>query len=199
MKIGIMGGAFDPIHIGHLIAADSAREQCGLDEVWFIPTAESPLKHGAPGANDAQRYEMVLAAIDGHPAFRALDLELKRGGVSYSFDTVSELRERYPGYEFSYIIGSDRVHDLAQWHRIGELAGIAGFIGLERPDEPLRTDSLPDFLQERLHLAEMPALGVSSTAIRRRLAAGRTIRYLVPDSVYLYIRRHMPYGSTRDD
>lgn len=198
-KIGIMGGTFDPIHVGHLIAAETAREQGGLDEVWFIPTADPPLKDRAPLEPGERRYEMVRLAAESHAAFRVLDIELKRGGISYSIDTVTELRKLYPEHAFFYIIGSDRMNDLPRWHRIEELSKLAGFIGMERPGEPLRFDGLPEFLRKPLLLAEMPLIGLSSTELRSRLASGRSVRYLVPGPVYAYIRRLGLYGSRADD
>lgn len=197
MKIGIMGGTFDPIHIGHLIAAEAAREQAGLDEVWFIPTADPPLKDKAPSAAADQRYEMVRLAVENHSRFRVLDIELKRGGVSYSIDTVTELRKQFPGHAFCYIIGSDRINDLPRWHRIEQLSKLAGFIGLERPSNASRMDGLPSYLQ--LQLVEMPPIGISSTDLRERLAAGQSIRYRVPEPVGDYIRRRGLYGSRNDD
>lgn len=194
-KIGIMGGTFDPIHTGHLLAAEKAREQCGLDQVWFIPSYMPPLKAGEPGAGGEHRYAMAEAAVETNEAFRVRDIELKRGGVSYSYDTAHELMSRYPGHSFAYIIGSDRINDLAQWHRIEELARLVSFIGLERPGESARPDLLPPYLREKLTIVEMPAIGISSTDIRRRLNAGLSVRYMVPDSVDQYIRRHGLYES----
>ncbi|MDF2834395.1 MAG: nadD [Paenibacillus sp.] len=199
VKAGIMGGTFDPIHIGHLIAAQTALEACGLDEVWFIPTASPPLKPSAPGADAYDRLEMVAAAIAGHERFRVLDIELRRGGVSYTIDTIKALRERHPNHSFAYIIGSDRINDLPKWHRIGELAELVTFIGLARPGTTARPELLPDELRGRIAFADMPAIGVSSTGLRERLASGRSIRYLVPDAVIALIRRHGWYGSTKDN
>lgn len=199
MKIGIMGGTFDPIHIGHMIAAEAAREQAGLDEVWFIPTADPPLKDKAPSAAAEQRCEMVRLAVESHGGFRVLDIELKRGGVSYSIDTITELRQQYPGHTFAYIIGSDRINDLPRWHRIEELSKLAGFIGLERPSSAILLDALPSYLKETLQFVYMPQIGISSTELRERMASGRSIRYLVPEPVGGYIRRHGLYGSRNDD
>jgi len=194
-KIGIMGGTFDPIHIGHLIAADNAREQCSLDEVWFIPTYRPPLKDNAPGVSSERRMQMVELAVAGNPAFRAVDIELKRGGVSYSYDTVQELQRLYPQHSFSYIIGSDRINDLAKWHRIEQLAALVTFIGLERPDEPIQLESLPSYLRQRVHLCAMPAIGISSTAIRSRRSSGQSVQYMVPEPVFQFIGRHALYES----
>ncbi|MGI2292759.1 nicotinate-nucleotide adenylyltransferase [Paenibacillus sp. GXUN7292] len=197
--IGIMGGAFDPIHIGHLIAAESAREACKLDEVWFIPTFGSPLKANRPGAEGHHRLAMVEAAISGNSAFRAIDMELARGGTSYSIDTAAELLRQYPAYSFSYIIGSDRINDLPQWHRVEELAAIVSFIGLERPSDAPRLEQLSPRLKERLQMVQMPAIGLSSTALRDKLSAGQSVRYEIPAEVEAYIRRHDLYGSVAAD
>lgn len=194
-KIGIMGGTFDPIHLGHLLAAETALEACGLDEVWFIPSAGPPMKLGDPGADGASRLEMVKMATAPHPRFKAVDLELQRGGVSYSYDTVKDLRERYPDFSFAYIIGSDRINDLQHWHRSEELAELVTFIGVERPDEAADTEALPAYLRDRLVLAVMPQIGISSTDIRQRRLKGNSIRYLVTENVYEYIAEKGLYES----
>ncbi|MFC4104022.1 nicotinate-nucleotide adenylyltransferase [Paenibacillus xanthanilyticus] len=196
MKVGIMGGTFDPIHVGHLIAAQTALEAAGLDEVWFVPSYAPPLKDHEPGADGLARLEMTMLATEPEPRFRVLDMELKRGGVSYSIDTATELVTRHPQHEFAYIIGSDRVNDLAKWHRIEELAARVRFIGLERPGQPLPDSSaLPAFLQGRVEFARMPHIEISSTVIRARAVSGLSIRYYVPDSVYFYIQRNGLYES----
>ncbi|MFD0715041.1 nicotinate-nucleotide adenylyltransferase [Paenibacillus sp. GCM10027626] len=195
MKVGLMGGTFDPIHYGHLLAAETAREACGLNEVWFIPSFVPPLKDHQPGADGEARLEMVYRAIDFQPHFRAMDIELERGGTSYSIDTVEALQQLYPGREFSYIIGSDRVNDLAKWHQIEKLAGLVHFIGVERPGEKIDVSSLPAYIRERLTVIDMPLIDISSTAIRQRRAAGKSVRFLVPDKVYSFMRRNALYES----
>ncbi|WP_138752029.1 nicotinate-nucleotide adenylyltransferase [Paenibacillus sinopodophylli] len=194
-KIGIMGGTFDPIHIGHLIAAETAREQCGLHEVWFIPSYGPPLKTNEPGVSGLRRYEMVCEAVRSNPAFRVLDLELQRGGISYSYDTILELQKRNPKDSFSYIIGSDRINDLPAWYEIEQLAAKVSFIGLERPGTPIQLMTLPNYLQERVTLIPMPGIAISSTMIRNRLQGGMSAQYLVPDPVNSYIRRYKLYES----
>ncbi|WP_424768983.1 nicotinate-nucleotide adenylyltransferase [Paenibacillus sp. sgz302251] len=198
-KVGIMGGTFDPIHIGHLIAAEAAREQCGLEEVWFIPSYGPPLKANEPGASGERRFEMVCGAIESNPAFRALDIELQRGGVSYSYDTVLELKRSSPDTSFAYIIGSDRINDLSEWYRIEELAQHITFIGLERPTDPVLLEELPSFLKDRISLITMPAIEISSTVIRSRVNAGQSVQYLVPDIVLTYMRRYKLYESGAND
>ncbi|MHA7963871.1 nicotinate-nucleotide adenylyltransferase [Paenibacillus sp. CAU 1782] len=194
-----MGGTFDPIHMGHLIAAETAKDCGGLDEVWFIPTSGPPLKDNGPAVPAEWRLEMVRAATVDNPAFSSSDIELKRGGVSYSIDTVRELITLYPEHSFFYIIGSDRINDLPQWHAVEELSSLISFIGLERPSDKADVAALPHFLRERLRLAEMPAIGISSTALRKHLREGRSVRYLLPEAVHQLIRRHGWYGTRRDD
>jgi nicotinate-nucleotide adenylyltransferase len=203
-KAGIMGGTFDPIHIGHMIAAERAMEACGLDEILFVPNAGPPLKGHEPGASPDERWRMVELAAAWHPGFRALDLELRRGGISYTYDTILELEAEMPGTEFHLIIGTDRIRDLPRWHRIGELADKVRFIGVDRPADDgesavsaeTAASELPGKLKERVSYAAMPNLAISSTAIRARLSAGLSVRYLVPDSVLDYI---MEKGLYRHD
>nr|WP_221401221.1 nicotinate-nucleotide adenylyltransferase [Paenibacillus phyllosphaerae] len=191
-----MGGTFDPIHMGHLLAAQAAREAYPLDQVWFIPSGVPPLKGRNPGADSVARLEMTMLATEVEPAFRVLPLEVDRGGVSYSYDTVTELMERHPQAEFAYIIGSDRVNDLVKWHRIEELAAKIRFIGLARPGDPMTPlEELPAFIASRLTIARMPQIELSSTAIRQRVAQGHSIRFMVPESVYSYIQRNGLYES----
>ncbi len=193
-KIGLMGGTFDPVHVGHLLAAESAKEAAKLDEVWFVPNAIPPHKP-QPGTDANTRCAMLEAAIAGNPAFRLEKIELARAGASYTIDTVAQLQEREPDAMFYWIVGSDMINDLPNWRRIEELAERIGFIGLERPDQPSDGSGLPPFIRRRLLRAAMPPLGISSTDIRRRRKDGRSIRYLVPEPVHDYIRRNDLYGS----
>ncbi len=193
MKVGIMGGTFDPVHIGHMLAAEAARVAYGLEEVWFMPSHIPPHKEDA-GVTGMMRLEMTAEAVAGHPSFRTLDLEIKRGGISYTVDTIKALREMYPEHDFSFIIGADMVEYLPKWNRIEELAGMLTFIGVNRPGTKLSVESLPDFLRRVVRIAEMPLIEISSTMIRERAAAGGSIRYMVPDRVYDYIVRSGIYG-----
>lgn len=193
-RTGLMGGTFDPIHAGHLLAAEAAREAAGLDEVWFIPTNVPPHKP-QPGAGARERLEMVRLAIADHPAFRAEQAELDRGGVSYTVDTVAALRERYPERSFYWIVGTDMMNDLPNWHRIEELAAQVRFVCLRRQGEESEEGALPAYLREKLLHAPMPPIGISSTDIRERLRGGRSIRYQVPEAVRDYIERNGLYES----
>lgn len=193
IKVGFMGGTFDPIHYGHLLAAESAREACGLDEVWFVPAGHPPLKENGPEADGESRLEMVYRAIDFQPHFRAMDLELEREGTSYTIDTIKALHGLYPGRTFSIIIGTDRVNDLPQWHEIEALAGMVSFIGVTRAGETFRPEQLPKYITDKLTLVDMPLLDISSTIIKERIAAGRSIRFLLPEKVHSFIRRNGLY------
>ncbi|RUS48756.1 nicotinate-nucleotide adenylyltransferase [Cohnella sp. AR92] len=194
MRTGLMGGTFDPIHIGHLIAAESAMEAAGLEEVWFIPTNTPPHKP-QPGAAARERRDMAEAAIAGRPGFRVEAQELERGGVSYTIDTVIALQERDPEREFHWIVGTDMMNDLPNWRRIEELAERIFFVCLSRQGEESEESSLPEFLRSKLLAAPMPPIGISSTDIRERRRSGRSIRYLVPSAVQDYIERNGLYES----
>ena len=193
MKIGIMGGTFDPIHMGHLLAAEAARDSHELDEIWFMPSHVLPHKPSA-GATGQQRLEMTEAAVKQAPQYEVLGIEMELGGVSYTIDTMRELWRRYPEHEFYFIIGADMVNYLPKWEEIEELASKLTFIGVGRPGFQLHLDDLPDALQDRVLLAEMPLVDISSTAIRRRLAKGHSVRFMIPDAVHQYIVRSGLYG-----
>ena len=193
-RTGLMGGTFDPIHIGHLLAAEAAREAASLDEVWFVPSPVPPHKP-QPGASGEHRRAMVERAIGGHPAFRIEDMELARGGVSYTFDTVAALQKEHPDRSFCWIVGTDMMNDLPNWHRIEELAERISFVCLGRQGEESEERNLPEYLRKRLIPASMPPIGISSTEIRRRVKAGRTIRYQVPEAVREYLERWRLYES----
>lgn len=195
MKVGIMGGTFDPIHLGHLLAAERAGEACGLDEVWFMPASVPPHKLHAPLASADHRLEMVKRAVDGNPRFRVTDFELARGGTSYTVDTVTELKRVYPATEFSYIVGADMVMYLPKWRRIGDLIRLVRFIGVARPGFVLRLDELDPPLRERISIVPMPLMEISSTEIRQRIREGLSVRYLVNAPVLDYMEVNRLYET----
>ncbi|WP_172194042.1 nicotinate-nucleotide adenylyltransferase [Saccharibacillus qingshengii] len=200
MKIGIMGGTFDPIHIGHLVAAETVREELGLDEVWFMPSHIPPHKAEA-GFSGEERMRMVELAIGAQPAFRTLDIELTRGGVSYTADTMGELAEKYPEARFHFIIGTDMVNYLPKWERIEKLVELTRFAAVGRAGYELNSDVLPPSVASQIDYFDMPQLEISSTEIRERLKKGRSARYLVPEKVYDYLQRsgtHAAYARTTD-
>jgi nicotinate-nucleotide adenylyltransferase len=192
-QIGIMGGTFDPIHIGHLIAAESVRAQSKLDEVWFMPTHTPPHKEREPLATPEQRLAMVKLAVADNPYFRAKDIEIRKGGVSYTYVTMKLLQGKYPEYRFHYIIGADMIGFLPQWAHIDALVEIVSFIGLGRPGHAHDKDRLPPHIRKAVCLAEMPLIELSSTQIRQSCYEGKSIRYLVPEAVLSYMEVNRLY------
>lgn len=195
MRIGIMGGTFDPIHIGHLLAAESVRTRVQLDEVWFMPTAVPPHKSNAPKASPEERLQMVRLAVKDNPFFHPFDYELRKGGVSYSIETMTDLRTQYPDHHFYYIIGGDMVQYLPKWVRIEEMVHLVQFIGLHRPGYTVDLAKLPDSIANAVTMIEMPLIDISSTYIRNRCHAGSSIRYWVPNAVEAFIRERKLYES----
>ncbi|MCD1258443.1 nicotinate (nicotinamide) nucleotide adenylyltransferase [Paenibacillus athensensis] len=195
MQVGIMGGTFDPIHTGHLIAAERARVGAGLDQVWLMPANVPPHKPDAPKASAGQRWEMVCRAAADNPFFRPLDVEIRKGGVSYSIETIELLCREHPGVQFAYIIGADMVRFLPKWFRIDEIVRHIRFVGLARPGYPIDLAELPQNIRERVTLVEMPLVELSSSAIRAEKLRGGSIRYWVPDAVYEYIEVNQLYGT----
>ncbi|WP_025693177.1 nicotinate-nucleotide adenylyltransferase [Paenibacillus zanthoxyli] len=193
MKVGIMGGTFDPIHIGHMLVAETARDAFGLEQVWFMPSHIPPHKHAA-GASGEARLALVSEAIKNNGSFRILDWEIVRGGVSYTIETVRQLQERYPTEDFYFIIGADMVQYLPKWKDIDELVRRLTFVGVGRPGNSLNLGTLPVNIAEKVLLADMPMVDISSTMIRERAASGKSIRYMVPEAVYDYVQRSELYG-----
>lgn len=190
-KIGFLGGAFDPIHLGHLIIAQDAHEQAELDSLYLVPTAQSPLKANTPHSTDQQRMDMLVAATKELPQFGIIDDELKRGGESFTYDTVASLRERWPTDRLFWIIGADQVQQLPRWHRIADLIKIVEFICVGRPGHKLEYPiGIP---HERLFTINSHAFDVSSTEIRSRIAAGRSSRFYLPQAVNDYIEKESLY------
>lgn len=193
MKVGIMGGTFDPLHIGHMMAAEAARDTYELQEIWFMPSHIPPHKNKA-GVSGADRLAMVQETVEKHKSFRTLDWEVSRGGVSYTIDTIRGLQEKYPHIDFYFIIGADMVQYLPKWQGIEELVQRLTFIGVGRPGTPLDLDALPPHIAEKVILADMPLVDISSTMLRERAAEGKSIRYMVPEAVFDYVQRSGLYG-----
>jgi nicotinate-nucleotide adenylyltransferase len=212
MRIGIFGGTFDPVHLGHLILAEQCREQARLDQVWFIPAARPPHKGGRDLTPFAQRVEMLALAIAGQPAFRINELEKDRPGPSYTADTLAELHRTNSGAEFFLLVGSDTLADLPNWHepaRVVQLATVLFVNRLDahvtdedallriaaRPYEPRivdlqsseRTIDLALGVPLRYQRILMPLIDIASRDLRRRVADGKSVRYLVPRAVEAYI------------
>jgi len=184
MKIGFYGGTFDPVHHGHLILARDAVEALELDRLYFIPNSISPHKASAEAAPAAVRAAMLRAAIEDEPRFDMDELELERTGISYTIDTILAMRDRFgPDTEFFYLLGQDNVADLGSWRRVDELHHLVTFAVLSRSE---LSTPLPYLTLHR-------RIEISSTEIRKRIANGQSIRYLVPDKVFELIERHSLY------
>lgn len=187
MATGVFGGSFDPVHHGHLIAADRAAEALGLETVLFVPCARQPLKAGGPVAKPGERREMVQLAIQGHPRFALETFEVDRPGPSYTVDTLRWLRGRWPDDRLVLILGADAAANLPRWRAADEVARLAEIAVLTRPGAP---EIASAFVKR---LVATPAIEISASDIRARCLAGKSIRYLVPETVAAYIERHHLY------
>ena len=181
MKIGILGGTFNPIHIGHLILAEEAREKLGLDKIIFVPAYLPPHKASSDIAPAATRFEMAKLATKGNRFFSVSDTEIKRDGRSYTIDTLREFKKKYPEDELFFIIGSDLLTYLADWKDLGEILKMVKFIAATRPGYAL--DKIPSYI----HTLPIRAVDISGFAIRNCVRGKKSFRYLVPDEVYKFI------------
>ncbi len=202
MRLGIFGGSFDPVHYGHLLLAESCREQLVLDEVWLVPAHVSPHKQHAHPADGATRVEMLKLAVAGHPQLVVSTLELDREGVSYTVDTLDELRQQDTNRELLLLMGADSLYDLPRWRDPKRICQLATLAVVQRPGSPevdfgcLREFASPEQISLfRRHVVTMPMIGISSSDIRSRTAQGRSIRYLTPRSVEKYIETQGLYGD----
>jgi nicotinate-nucleotide adenylyltransferase len=196
MRLGIFGGSFDPVHNAHLAIARACQRQVRLDEVWFTPTAIQPLKQQGPRATNQNRVEMLRLAIENEPTWRVCTMEIDRGGFSYTVDTLRQIHEELPDAEQFFLIGADALQDVAKWREPREIFRMATPLVVCRAAQPA-----PDLEQLKLlctpntqpQSIEMPAMDVSSSEIRRRIAAGQPIDKFVPDAVAEFIARHRLY------
>ncbi|MEY4004658.1 MAG: hypothetical protein RLZZ221_754 [Verrucomicrobiota bacterium] len=191
MKIGLLGGSFDPVHFGHLLAAQDAYEQHHLDRLIFVPAAQAPLKPNDVQSSATDRLAMLRSAIEWDRRFEISDVELLRGGVSYTIDSARHFRALYPHDQLYWIIGGDQLPKLHLWREIGELAKLVEFIFLERPGFPLK--ATPDIPGLRLHRCDGHLLAISSTELRERTRRGLSLDYFVPHKAIVYIRQHDLY------
>jgi len=187
MRIGILGGTFNPIHIGHLILAEEVREKLKLDRVIFVPTYLPPHKDNSDIASSAVRLTMVKLAIKGNRYFFASDIEVKRDGRSYTIDTLKEFKKIYPEDELYFIIGSDLLRYLDDWKDLDEIIAMVSFIVATRPGYPL--EKIPS------HISTIPirAVDVSAFEIRKAIRENKSFRYLVPEAVRSYIEKNSLY------
>jgi nicotinate-nucleotide adenylyltransferase len=186
-KIGLFGGTFDPVHIGHLLLANTVLGEAGLDSVLFVPAAVPPHKPGGARSDPEDRLRMVRLAIDGHGGFDSTDLELRRPGASYSVDTLVELQASNgpEGVEWFLILGADMWVDLPNWKNPDEIIRRAGLLVMERPGTDAR--GMEKRFLEKAVFVKTPKIGISSTEIRNRVRAGKSIRYWVPRAVEEFI------------
>ena len=188
--VGIMGGSFDPIHLGHLVTAEQARADLGLDEVIFIPAGEQPQKHHQTPAE--LRYLMTVLATAANPAFSVSRLEIERPGPTYTVDTLRSVRQRRPDARLFFITGADAILNLLTWKDAEECLQLAEFVAATRPGYDLRRLE-SEGLRERVCLLDVPALAISSSDVRRRFAGGRPVRYLIPLEVEQFARKYRLY------
>lgn len=197
-KIGILGGTFDPIHMGHLIVAEEARWQLHLNEVLFVPARLPWMKSRLEISAPEHRLQMLRLALSANPAFRISELELQREGISYTVDTLRALRkERGEGSESYFILGWDALANFWQWKEPSEIIRLCRLVAVGRPgsQKPSRTplaQAVPG-IEGRVIVLETPQIGISSTELRRRAARGLSLRYLVPEAVEKYIREQKLY------
>jgi nicotinate-nucleotide adenylyltransferase len=204
MRIGVFCGSFDPVHLGHLIAAECCREQAGLDRVLFVPAATPPHKQDRALAAPEHRVEMLRLATGGHDAFAVSTVELDRGGVSYTVDTLATIAAAHPGARLLLLLGPDALAALPTWREPRTILARAGVIAVERAGlddvaaraaEPslatlLGADGVGRLVADRV---KMPAIGIRATTLREAMAAGRSIRFLTPRAVERYIGTHGLY------
>ncbi len=197
MRLGIMGGTFDPIHFGHLFVAEEARCRFGLDKVLFVPNGVPPHKKGYVITAPSHRYNMALLATHPNGAFGCSPVEVTRNGPSYTVDTLTQLRQQHSDAELFYISGVDAVADILSWKRHEEVVQLATFIAATRPGFDLRSlkERLPGAYLTRILLLGSTAIGISSSDMRQRMAQGLPIRYMTPDVVIDYIRKHNLYAN----
>ncbi len=182
-RIGILGGTFNPVHTGHLILAEEVREKLGLDKVVFVPTFLAPHKDNSGLAEASDRFRMIELAIKGNPYFAVSDIEIKRKGRSYTIDTVKEFKKLYGRDELYFITGSDLLTYLGEWKDLDEIIKIVKFVVATRPGYPL--EKIPSYIQT----IAIRAVDISAFEIRQAVRENRSFRYLVPESVFGYIKK----------
>lgn len=202
MRFGIYGGSFDPIHFGHLLLAECCREQRELDQVRFVPAAQSPHKLETRPASATARSEMVQLAIGGHPNFLMDPVEVNRGGLSYTIDTLKGIRQRYAEAELFLLMGADTLVDFPKWKSPGEICEICDLIVVQRPGHApanfanLGSITTPERIADFEGLVVvMPQIDLSSREIRLRVAHRRSIRFQMPRAVEEYIQMHKLYAE----
>jgi nicotinate-nucleotide adenylyltransferase len=192
MRLGIFGGTFDPVHVGHLLLAECCREQLRLDQVWFLPAAVPPHKQDRPLVPGPQRIEMLELAIGGHEPFVVCPYEIDRGGVNYTVDTLAHFKAEDPARELFFLMGADSLGDLPSWKEPKRLCELAVLVVVGRTGAGLPPTGE---LATRIERVDMPTIDVSSSDLRERIAAGHSIRYRTPRAVEKYIEAHGLYRA----
>ena len=200
MRIGVFGGSFDPIHQGHLILAEQCREQADLDAVWFVPCALSPHKTQGAQGTDRQRIEMIELAIAGHPAFQLARIEIYRGGVSYTVDTLKAICELHPDDELFLLLGADSLDSFDTWHEPGEICQLATPLVVNRPGaQEIDLSVFKKYVDSQRyesfcrHSIVSPLIDIQSRKIRDKVTGQQSIRYLTPRAVQKYIETQKLY------
>ena len=203
MRLGLYGGTFDPVHLGHLILAECCRESAALDEIWFIPNARSPHKQGVSMSDEQHRVRMIQLAIGGHESFHIWTRELERGGLSYTVDTLIEIQARRPQDDLYLLMGADTFTDFPNWKQPDEICRLATPLVVGRPQSPppdlsMISDWLPDARLDEIRERQiiMPLIDISSSDIRHRVRDGQSIRYRTPRAVEKYIETHGLYADS---
>jgi nicotinate-nucleotide adenylyltransferase len=189
-RLGVMGGTFDPVHHGHLVAASEVAAEFGLDEVIFVPTGKPTFKQDQDVTLPEHRYLMTVIATASNPRFTVSRVDIDREGLTYTTDTLRDLIAQRGDADLFFITGADALEQILTWKDADELFTMAHFVGVTRPGHALTVDGLPT---ERVSVLEIPALAISSTDIRARARAGKPVWYLVPDGVVQYIAKHRLY------
>lgn len=203
MRIGIFGGSFDPIHNGHLILAEQCREQAKLDQIWFMPCALGPHKQGGANSSARQRIEMIDLALAGHEAFVLSKIEIDRGDVSYTVDTLTEIRESNPDDELFFLMGDDSLENFSTWREPAKICELAIPLVVNRPGSgDVDLSVLKQFVDDdRFKLfqslvIQCPRIEISSSEIRAKVESGQSIRFLMPRSVEKYIQTQKLFGGS---
>jgi nicotinate-nucleotide adenylyltransferase len=204
MRLGVFGGSFNPVHYGHLLLAECCREACALDEVWLVPAAVPPHKRGQELAPAKARLEMLELALAGHEQLRASGIEIERGGVSYTVETLARIASQRPGDSLFLLMGADSLAELGTWREPQRICQLATPVVVRRAGSPepdldalagfVAADRMPEI---RSLQVEMPLIELSSTDLRRRAASGRSLRYRTPRAVEKYIETHQLYRDER--
>jgi nicotinate-nucleotide adenylyltransferase len=198
MNIGLLGGTFDPPHIGHLVIGDQALQQLGLDEVWFTPVGQPPHKPGRRVSAAAHRVAMTRLAIATHSRFRVCEDDVDRPEPHYSLTLMQQLLEEHPQYRWTFIIGEDSLADLPKWHQPAALLDLVTLAVARRPHSAPQMQSLreivPD-IEQRIRWIDAPLMDLSSTELRNRIGNGQSTRYLVPRTVSEYAGEHRLYSG----